>query len=349
MTAEPQPIEGNLTRASIFLVLTVHDGDASLTTLRALLADVPALVRAVGFRSFAADLSCVVGLGSDLWDRLFPGLPRPKGLHPFKEINGVHQAPSTPGDVLFHIRAESPGYCFELASLLMGRLSEVSDIADETHGFKYFDNRDLLGFVDGTENPNGRDRTAAAIIADQEPDFTGGSYVIVQKYLHDVAKWNAIPTERQEGIIGRFKLSDVEMPDAQKPSFAHNVLTTITENGVEVDILRDNMPFGSVKNGDNGTYFIGYACDVTRTERMLDRMFIGEPPGNYDRLLDVSTPVTGSLFFVPSADFLADLPQPAGAAETAEPQATEPPTTEPPAPEGQADGSLGLGSLKRDH
>lgn len=342
MPAESQQIEGNLTRAAIFLVVSVEEGAGHLQKIAALLNDLPALTRAVGFRSFSAGLSCVVGIGSAFWDRLSPDGPRPAGLHPFREINGVHHAPSTPGDLLFHIRAESAGFCFELAALLMARMAGAVTIEDEVHGFKYFDNRDLLGFVDGTENPVGRARTAAAIIGAAEPDFAGGSYVIVQKYLHDVAKWNAIPTERQEGIIGRYKLSDVEMPEAEKPSFAHNVLTSITENGEDLEILRDNMPFGSVQNGDNGTYFIGYACDPSRTEKMLDNMFIGNPVGNYDRLLDVSRAVTGSLFFVPSADILADLgappPLPPATAQGVPPTQTTAP----------ADGSLGLGNLKQE-
>ncbi len=176
------------------------------------------------------------------------------------------------------------------------------------HGFKYFDARDLLGFVDGTENPTGQAAFAATVIGDEDPSFTGGSYVIVQKYLHNLKKWNAIPTEVQEHIIGRKKVSDIELPEAAKPSYAHNVLTNIEENGQQLQIVRDNMPFGEVGKGEFGTYFIGYARSPARTEQMLQNMFIGKPPGNYDRILDVSTAVTGSLFFIPTSDFLDDAP-----------------------------------------
>ena len=299
----PQAVEAPLTRAAIFLVVTLNPGKEAVTVVRALCADLSSLVRGVGFRAREDRLSCVTGIGSQAWDRLFRE-PKPKDLHPFKEIRGVHHAPSTPGDLLFHIRASRMDLCFELAANIMERLAGVATVADTVQGFKYFDDRDLLGFVDGTENPVAQAAVEATLIGEEDADFTGGSYVIVQKYLHDLGKWNAIPVEQQEKIIGRKKLSDIELAEADKPSFAHNVLTNIEENGEQLQIVRDNMPFGDVGKGEFGTYFIGYACSPSRIERMLDNMFIGDPPGNYDRLLDVSRAVTGTLFFVPTTTFL---------------------------------------------
>jgi porphyrinogen peroxidase len=119
--------------------------------------------------------------------------------------------------------------------------------------------------------------------------------------------WNALPVEAQEKIIGRKKLSDIELDEAVKPSSSHSSLTTIEENGKEMKILRDNMPFGSAAQGEFGTYFIGYSRSPSTVEQMLENMFVGRPPGNYDRLLDFSRAVTGSLFFVPSATFLDDV------------------------------------------
>lgn len=194
--------------------------------------------------------------------------------------------------------------CFEMAAQIMERIGKHVTTADEVHGFKYFDERDLLGFVDGTENPVSDEAVSATVIGDEDAAFAGGSYVIVQKYLHDMAAWNALPVERQEAIIGRRKLSDVELDDSVKPSYAHNALTTIDDDGVELKIVRDNMPFGEVGKGEFGTYFIGYSRHPSRIERMLMNMFIGNPPGNYDRLLDFSVAVTGNLFFVPSASAL---------------------------------------------
>jgi putative iron-dependent peroxidase len=316
--------------------------------VRAVCADLAALLRAVGFRDLEGRLSCIMAFGADAWDRLF-GAPRPRDLHPFREIHGRHHAVATPGDILFHIRAARMDLCFELATQIMSRLRGAVSSADEVHGFKYFDDRDLIGFVDGTENPVDQAACEATIIGEEDAEFSGGSYVIVQKYLHDVEKWNTLPIEQQERIIGRTKLADIELDDAVKPSSAHNALTTIMEDGQQLEILRDNMPFGDVGKGEFGTYFIGYARSPHRIEQMLINMFVGKPPGNYDRLLDFSRAVTGTLFFVPSATFLANVATDASAPSISVPSATvgeaekaSKPRVPPP------DGSLGIGSLKNE-
>jgi len=322
----PQPVLSPLTTAAIFLVLTVDPGGEE--QVRDLLADLSGLQRSVGFRVPEERLSCVAGIGSRAWDRLFAG-PRPADLHPFRELAGPrHRAVATPGDLLFHLRATQPYPCFELASQIMDRLRGAVTVCDEVHGFKYFDVRDLLGFVDGTENPVGPTAEAAVLVGAEDPDFTGGSYVIVQKYLHDLQAWNALPVEEQEKVIGRTKLTNIELDDAVKPTDSHVALTVITDpDGTERKILRDNMPFGTIGRGEFGTYFIGYARTPAVTEKMLENMFLGDPPGNHDRILAFSTAVTGTLFFVPTVDFLDDPP--------------DPPPAEP------GDGSLGIGDLKR--
>jgi len=342
---EPQPVLAPLTTAAIFLVLTIEPGAEQ--AVRDLLADWSGLRRAVGFRAPDAPLACVAGIGSAAWDRLFPG-PRPAELHPFRPLAGaVHRAVATPGDLLFHVRHERMDVCFEFVAQATGRLAGAAVVVDEVHGFRYFDERDLLGFVDGTENPAGRAAGAAALVGDADPGFAGGSYVIVQKYVHDMAAWNALTTEDQEKVIGRYKLSDIEMPDDVKPANSHVALNTITEpDGTERQILRANMPFGEVGRGEFGTYYIAYAATPSVTEQMLANMFIGNPPGNHDRILDFSTAVTGSLFFAPPADFLDDLPDPpAGPAEPDPPAGTAEPAGRDPA----EPGSLGIGSLKRSN
>lgn len=226
----------------------------------------------------------------------------------FREISGEkHHAVSTPGDILFHIRAERMDLSFELESQIMARLGNAVSTVDEVQGFRYFDLRGLHGFVDGTENPQDQEAVEATLVGEEEPAFAAGSYVIVQKYLHDQAGWNALKTEEQELIMGRTKLTDIELDDSVKPSYAHNALTKIKENGKEVKILRDNMAFGQAGRGEFGTYFIGYSRSPRVTEKMLQNMFVGDPPGNYDHLLDFSKAVTGSLFFAPSIAFLNGL------------------------------------------
>src|SRR5277367_5500347 len=335
----PQGVVGPLTRAAIFLVVCIRPEQDNYATLRSFCADLSGLVRAVEFRDVEAGLTGVVGFGSDSWDKLF-GSPRPAELHPFREIRSAgRHAVSTPGDILFHIRARRLDLCFELVTQIMDSIGDVVSVADEVHGFRYFDDRDLIGFVDGTENPRGDMAREAAIVGGEAPSFTGGSYVIVQKYLHDLKAWNALPVEMQERIIGRRKLSDIELSDADKPAYAHNALTNIEENGRQLQILRDNMPFGRPGHGEFGTYFIGYCRTPRVTELMLQNMFVGNPPGTYDRILDFSKPATGSLFFVPTGTFLDNV--------IAEAPSTPPSSPESlPAPVAVRDTSLKIGSLK---
>ena len=329
---QPQPILQPLTPAAIFLVVTIDDGGEA--TVHDALPDISGLVRAIGFREPPKRLSAIASIGSDAWDRLFSG-PRPAELHPFIALKGArHTAPATPGDLLFHIRAESLDVCFELADRILKAMGGAVTVVDEVHGFRYFDNRDLLGFVDGTENPDGPLAVGATAIGDEDPDFAGSCYVHVQKYVHDMSSWGSLSVTEQELVIGRSKLEDIEMDDAVKPANAHIALNVIEdEDGNELKIVRHNMPFGEIGKGEYGTYFIGYSRTAAVTEQMLTNMFIGDPPGNTDRILDFSTAVTGSLFFVPSADRLENLaPAPTDASD-------------PPAPASDT-GSLGIGSLR---
>jgi porphyrinogen peroxidase len=338
-----QLVVQNLTRAAIFLVATINPGSAGRAAIRSLCGDLPALVRSVGFRDVEGNLSCIMGIGSDAWDRLF-GQPRPAELHPFREISaGSRHAVATPGDLLFHIRAKRMDLCFELATQIMARLGGAVSPLDEVHGFRYFDDRDLIGFVDGTENPTGQAAIDAAYVGAEDAAFAGGSYVIVQKYLHDLDGWNALSTETQERIIGRTKLADIELDDAVKPTYAHNALAKVVVDGKEIKIIRDNMPFGRAAEKEFGTYFIGYARSPRTIEQMLENMFVGQPPGNYDRLLDFSVAKTGNLFFVPSATFLENIPDDDPVAEV-----SDQPAVAAPKPAPKRKGSLDIGSLKGD-
>ncbi|CAJ0683167.1 Dyp-type peroxidase [Ralstonia mannitolilytica] len=304
---EPQAVATPITRSAIFIVATLNEGAGHADTVRAWCGDVAALVRSVGQRVPEGNLSCVCGFSSTAWDALF-GAPRPAALHPFRVFgSGTRTAVSTPGDLLLHIRAEQMDLCFELATHLMQRLGGAVTVVDEVHGFRYFDQRAMIGFVDGTENPAGDEAVDFTVIGDEDAPFAGGSYVLVQKYLHDMTAWNALPVEQQERIIGRTKLSDIELEEGIKPSWSHSSLTTLKEDGKEIKILRDNMPFGRPGGGEFGTFFIGYARSPAPIEQMLENMFVGRPPGNYDKLLDYSRAVTGCLFFVPSADMLEAL------------------------------------------
>ncbi|MCO5129245.1 MAG: Dyp-type peroxidase [Xanthobacteraceae bacterium] len=305
---DAQSIEAPLSRAAIFLVAEIVDGDEAIDRVRAALAGLDDLIKTVGFRDLEGRLSCIAAIGSALWDRLDPS-SRPAELKPFAPIDGGrHKAVATPGDLLFHIRAERADLCFEFERLLLDALGDAARVIDETTGFRYFDARDLLGFVDGTANPVGRDIPESALVGDEDPAFAGGSYVVTQKYLHDLPAWKALSAEQQETILGRTKLDNIELDDPTPNQKSHKNLATIVDaQGVEHDILRDNMPFGSPGRREFGTYFIGYSRRLWVIEKMLERMFVGDPKGAYDKLLDFSTAHTGTTFFAPSRSTLAKL------------------------------------------
>jgi putative iron-dependent peroxidase len=341
---QPQPaINLPRTRHAIFLIFGVPAGPAHAERARHVCGTVDALQRAVGARASEDALDCIVGIGSDVWERLC-GSDRPRELHPFREVrSGPRVAPSTPGDIFLHVLSDDLGLCYELAAQITAQFGDSVAPIDEVHGFRYFDDRDLTGFVDGTENPTGAAGVAATIVGDEDAAFAGGSYIMVQKYLHDLRAWHRLTTETQEGIIGRTKLDDVELDDAVKPPFAHNALTSIEENGEAVEIVRHNMPFGNAGGGDAGTYFVGYARSPSPMETMLENMVIGKPPGNYDRLFDFTHPVTGNLFFAPSVELLASLATAEAVTASAPAEAAAVPSV------GSAmrgDGSLNIGSLK---
>lgn len=306
---KPQDVTAGHGEFAMFMVFGLDKGEEAAARVKQLCGTVGAMVRSMHTRLEDCRASCVMGFGAEAWARLFPDRSRPKELEPFEAIKGArYTAPSTPGDIFLHVRAARMDVCYELAAIVTQALAGAVTPIDEVHGFRYFDGRAIIGFVDGTENPEDDEREAFACIGDEDPDFAGGSYVFVQKYLHDMDKWNALPVEEQEKAIGRHKFNDVELSDDDKPANAHNAVTNITKpDGTELKIVRANMPFASPAKGEFGTYFIGYASTFSTTRWMLRNMFIGNPVGNTDRLLDFSTAVTGTLFFVPSRDLLEEL------------------------------------------
>ncbi|KAK4494267.1 hypothetical protein PRZ48_014565 [Zasmidium cellare] len=305
-----QQIDAPLTRCATFLVLSISDSPDAVQGVRNTLGGVSGLVKNVASRDNKARFACTTAIGNEAWSRITDH-PKPKELRPLPVLKGKkHSTVSTPGDLLFHIRADRQDLCYEFERQLIESFDGAVTTVDVTTGFRYFDARDLLGFVDGTANPVGNDLSEATFVTmEDDQNSVDGSYVVVQKYLHDLAAWKKLGVEQQEAVVGRTKLENIELDDAgSDQQKAHKTLATIEdEHGVEHDILRDNMPFGSPASGEYGTYFIGYSRKLWVTEKMLERMFVGDPPGLHDRILDFSTPVTGTTFFAPSARFLSGL------------------------------------------
>ncbi|WP_445115959.1 Dyp-type peroxidase [Acinetobacter sp. WZC-1] len=304
-----QPVMSRPGENALFIVLGLEQGDLAVDTVIDFAANFSALTRSLTNRYPDSGFNATMGFGSDAWDRLFPDQPKPAELSPFKEIAGPkYTAVSTPGDLFFHIRADRQALCYELASIIQQQLHEVTSPIDEVHGFRYFDGRAIIGFVDGTENPEPEIAAEYALVGAEDKAFTGGSYAFIQKYTHDMEQWRALSDEEQEKVIGRKKFNDVELGDDVKPGTAHNVVSKAhDEQGNELKIMRANMPFSNPSRNEYGTFFIGYAGKFSTTRQMLEHMFQGDAEGNLDRLLDFSTAQTGTLFFVPTVDFLDDL------------------------------------------
>ncbi len=309
-TIRLQPVIHNLASENgVFIVLGINEGDNAVMTLREFFSGFSALTRSLSNRFPQSNFGAVVGFGPEAWDRLFPGIGKPKELTPFQEIKGKkHTAVSTPGDLFIHIRANQVAICHELGSIIHAELKEVTYLISETKGFRYFDGRAILGFVDGTENPEEVLARQYAYVGDEDPDFAGGSYAFIQKYLHNMDKWADLTVEQQEKVIGRRKFNDQELGDDIRPQSAHNVVSKAYDaEGNELKIVRANMPFSNPAEGEHGTFFIGYARSFSTTRKMLENMFLGTQNGHSDRILDFSTAVSGSLFFIPTVDFLDDL------------------------------------------
>lgn len=337
MNPAPQNVLDYHGNCAIFMVWNFKSNSEIKEVFKSICALVVNLDNSGETRFPDSGASCVMGVGYDAWHQLDLPVPLPKELENFVPVAGEkHTAIATRGDLHFHIRGDSPSICYDMASAVYDVLKEVAISVEEIHGFRYWDGRSILGFVDGTENPRGEKRAFFGLIGDEDPVYKGGSYLFVQKYIHDLNAFKSLSVEQQEKVFGRHKWSDVEMPENIKPSNSHSALANV---GDDLKIIRDNMPFGNMSTNEMGTYFIAYASTFTTVKKMLNNMFIGSPEGNYDRLLDFSTPKTGSLFYVPSVTFLKNV-------ASGEPGVEFGDELRPGS--SVADGSLNIGSLKNE-
>jgi len=305
----PTPQPGVLLTGGVhayFLTFTVVAG-AERTALRKAIRDIHPSARALATKVKRAKLLCTLGIGSELWDRLSPAR-RPAGLRPFRAVNADGRvAPSTGGDLFLQLTSDRHDLNLDLAMGLVRRLQPVATMTEEIHGFRYRDSRDLTGFIDGTENPKGKARAAAALIGDEDRPFASGSYVAVQRYVHDLERWRGLDDREQEQIIGRTKRGSVELPKAKKPRTAHISRVVIEQDGAELQILRQSYPWGTVREA--GLYFAAYTKSLDVFDVMLARMMGTTGDGLHDRLMEFSRAVTGATFFVPSLETLSSLKQ----------------------------------------
>ncbi len=291
--------EGNL--HSIYLMLNANENVES--QLRPCVANVAQYLYELADKYVDSAFSGFIAIGANYWENLYGDL-RPEQLKPFPAIHeGNREAPALEYDLFVHIRSDR----FDILHLVANEVDQMFDglaeLVEEERGFRFMDSRDLTGFVDGTENPNGRKRQEVALVGEREPNFCGGSYVHVQKFVHNLSKWNRLPQKKQEDIIGRTKLDNIEYATEDKPLFSHIKRVSLKdEQGQSREILRQSMPFGSVK--EQGLMFISLCENAINFEKMLESMMLGDKEGNHDHLMHFTQAITGSSFFAPSLDFM---------------------------------------------
>ncbi|MBF6568665.1 MAG: Dyp-type peroxidase [Candidatus Binataceae bacterium] len=304
---EPQtviiPEPGNF---ALFLLLRAAEPSRESGRILRTLARLPFFSDDLAAAAREASLRSGVGFGPDYWDLLSPR-KRPAGLHPFKPLTAAdHDAPATGGDILIHLASRRHDLNFEIAARMRADLGGAVEIINEVHGFHYLDGRDLIGFIDGTENPHGpEDRRRVALIGGEDPQFEGGSYIFTQRYVHDLTKWRTLDTHAQELAVGRKKPDSEELPRGIKPPSAHISRVVIEEQGKELQIVRHSFPYGNLSEA--GLFFVAYTCDLRIPEQMLTRMVGASGDGEHDRLLDFTRAVSGANFFAPSIDLLRSM------------------------------------------
>ena len=287
------------------LIFRVIDSVHNKALVLRAIARIPALVEQVAAIEPASGLVCVVGFGSDFWDVISPG-KRPAALAPFKARRaGDRVAPATGGDLMLHIISDRADLNFELALQIRACLGGLAEVMEEARSLNYLDGRDLTGFIDGTENPQGAERPSVALVGDEDPDFAAGAHIFVQRYIHDLARWRSLPIGEQEKVIGRRKADSAELAAEEKPPTAHISRVSIEEGGAELKIVRCSFPYGTTSEA--GLFFIAYARNPGIPEKMLDRMIGSGAAAPHDRLLEFTRPVAGATFFAPSIENLRSL------------------------------------------
>ncbi|MFS2222141.1 Dyp-type peroxidase [Pantoea sp. B65] len=248
-----------------------------------------------------AGLGAVLAFGHSLWRDLQAGQGAAE-LKAFLPL-GKGMAPATQRDLLIHIQSLRHDVNFSVAQAALASFGAAITIEEETHGFRWTEDRDLTGFVDGTENPQGEKRQQVAIIADG--DDCGGSYVFTQRWQHNLTQWQRLDVSKQEQVIGRSKVANEELDSATRPATSHISRVDLKQHGQGLKILRQSLPYGSA-SGTNGLFFIAYCATLYNIEQQLLSMF-GETDGKYDAMLRFTKPVSGSYFYAPSLNQLMAL------------------------------------------
>ena len=287
---------------ALYMVINVTENKKDLVKQY---ASLPALIETIKNEHEVDKLYASLAFGADYWGTIY-SKGRPQRLKTFVELGkGDISAPATGGDIFLHIHSDRKDMTYVLASEFIKPIKGSIDVLDEVDGFHYLDDRDLTDFIDGTENPEGGERAEVALIED-EPEFNGGSYVLAQRYVHNLPKWQKVTDNEQEKIIGRTKPDSVELGEDVMPETSHVSRVVIEEEGEELEIVRHSLPYGQA-SADAGLFFCAYSKDNTILEKMLANMFGTSGDGLHDHLMNYTTAKSGAYFFAPSVEMLKGL------------------------------------------
>ncbi|WP_325894436.1 Dyp-type peroxidase [Grimontia sp. NTOU-MAR1] len=300
--AQPGVLSNPSTHAE-FLTFSLKDQWLNIDQVNAALSQLPGIEKSIRQKDTSAGLSVTIGFSANSWPILFPDIPKPAELHDFRElVDGPRLFPSTSGDIFLMVKSERKDLNFQVAKYAARALADVAELTEDIQGFKYLDNRDMIDFVDGTENPLDKERAEAVLVQEGNDSEIGGSYLTVQRYIDRHQDWDALPTEQQEKVVGRTKMDDIELSDDEKPAWAHNEKSKVEVGGEEIKMYRQNRPYGNAI--EHGTMFVGFAASSSVVETSLKQMITADENGDYDKLLDFVEAKTGTNYFVPSQRFI---------------------------------------------
>lgn len=284
----------------LHLFFNAHEGYEPV--IREALSQLPTIFEEISEQFSESMFSGVVAIGANYWSDLYPD-NKPAKLRPFPEMrNEDRHMPAVPVDLYIQLRSDRQDVNYIASRRLFALFGETIELIEQVPCFRYLDGRDLTGFVDGTENPKGRNRRTVALIEKGE-DFAGGSYLHVQRYRHHLNRWENLPTEQQELIIGRTKMDDIEMEKDEMPVTSHVHRSNVKDShGKGYELMRQSMPYGD--STTQGLLFISYCAQPDNFEIILASMVGKQGDDHYDHLLDYTTAETGAAFFAPSIDFI---------------------------------------------
>jgi putative iron-dependent peroxidase len=286
-----------------FITLRISDGGTAARQAKSCLPQLWRLLQEAELGHAQVGLRTTIGFSRNGWQRLFSA-PMPKSLVDFTPLaDDGRSFPVTDGDILIFLKSTRMDVNFRIGRSLAMLLTSCARVVEDVQGFKYREDRDLIDFVDGTENPVDDARAQAVLVGSEDPAWSDGSYITTQRYVHDLVKWNQLTVQDQEAVVGRSKEDNIEFSAADRQPYAHiNKGKATAADGSEIPMYRQNMPYGN--SIENGTYFIGFAKSPEVIDSALRKMIIADSQGQYDHLLDYTRAVTGVIYFAPPRSFM---------------------------------------------